>query len=297
MTVVIDGFRGEVILDPDAEALRRYEARADVHRARSQRLAAIRDVPSQTTDGTPVHLHGQHRDARGDPDRRRAGRRVGGAVPHRVPLPRARRAARRRTSSTRTPSRRSRAWAGGRVTFRTLDLGGDKLPPSVRIPSGTNPAMGLRSIRYSLNREDVFRTQLRALYRAAAVGPMQILFPLISGVAELRAAKQICAEVCAELEREGIPHARQGPARRDDRDARARRSSPISWPRSATSSASAPTISSSTRWPPIARTSTSATSTTRSTRRSCARCARPSWRPSGWASRSRCAATWRATRS
>ena len=59
---------------------------------------------------------------------------------------------------------------GGRtVTFRTLDLGGDKLPPSVRIPSGTNPAMGLRSIRYSLKREDVFRTQLRALYRAGAV--------------------------------------------------------------------------------------------------------------------------------
>ena len=55
--------------------------------------------------------------------------------------------------------------------------------------------MGLRSIRYSLKREDVFRTQLRALYRAGAVGPMQILFPLISGVAELRAAKRLCAEV------------------------------------------------------------------------------------------------------
>ena len=101
---------------------------------------------------------------------------------------------------------------GGRpVTFRTLDLGGDKLPPSVRIPSGANPAMGLRSIRYSLKREDVFRTQLRALYRAGAVGPMQILFPLISGVAELRAAKRLCAEVRDELAREGIPHARQVP--------------------------------------------------------------------------------------
>ena len=100
---------------------------------------------------------------------------------------------------------------GRRVTFRTLDLGGDKLPPSVRIPSGTNPAMGLRSIRFSLRREDVFRTQLRALYRAGAVGNMQILFPLISGVAELRAAKSICAEVCDELAREGIPHGRNIP--------------------------------------------------------------------------------------
>jgi len=71
--------------------------------------------------------------------------------------------------------------------------------------------MGLRSIRYSLKREDVFRTQLRALYRAGAVGPMQILFPLISGVAELRAAKRLCAEVSDELEREKVPHAHKIP--------------------------------------------------------------------------------------
>jgi phosphotransferase system enzyme I (PtsI) len=101
---------------------------------------------------------------------------------------------------------------GGRsITFRTLDLGGDKLPPSVRIPSGTNPAMGLRSIRFSLRRRDVFRTQLRALYRAAAVGPMQILLPLISGVAELRATKQLCLETVEDLKREGIAHVAKVP--------------------------------------------------------------------------------------
>jgi phosphotransferase system enzyme I (PtsI) len=81
----------------------------------------------------------------------------------------------------------------------------------VRLPSGTNPAMGLRSIRYSLHQTDVFRTQLRALYRAAAVGPTKILFPLISGVGELRAAKAICAEVCDELAAQGIPHAPKTP--------------------------------------------------------------------------------------
>jgi phosphotransferase system enzyme I (PtsI) len=66
--------------------------------------------------------------------------------------------------------------------------------------------MGLRSIRYSLHRMDLFRTQLRALYRASVEGPMAILFPLISGVAELRAAKAICADVCAELASQGIAH-------------------------------------------------------------------------------------------
>jgi phosphotransferase system enzyme I (PtsI) len=80
------------------------------------------------------------------------------------------------------------------------------MPAAVRMPSGQNPSLGLRSIRYSLQRPDLFRTQLRALYRAAAVGPARIMFPLISGVAELRMAKAICQEVCADLKHEGIPH-------------------------------------------------------------------------------------------
>ena len=95
---------------------------------------------------------------------------------------------------------------GRSITFRTLDLGGDKMPVSVRVPSGQNPSLGLRSIRFSFFRPDVFRTQLRALYRAAAVGPVKIMFPLISGVAELRMARTICQEVCADLRREGIAH-------------------------------------------------------------------------------------------
>jgi phosphotransferase system enzyme I (PtsI) len=102
--------------------------------------------------------------------------------------------------------------AGGRtITFRTLDLGGDKMPLSVRVPSGQNPSLGLRSIRFSFFRPDVFRTQLRALYRAAVVGPIKIMFPLISGVAELRMARTICQEVCADLRREGIAHNAQVP--------------------------------------------------------------------------------------
>ncbi|MES1207207.1 MAG: putative PEP-binding protein, partial [Pseudomonadota bacterium] len=73
-------------------------------------------------------------------------------------------------------------------------------------PAGQNPSLGLRSIRYSFHRPDIFRTQLRALFRAAAVGRSKILFPLISGVAELRMARAICQEVCADLRREGLPH-------------------------------------------------------------------------------------------
>jgi phosphotransferase system enzyme I (PtsI) len=210
MTVVIDGGRGEVILDPDAAALQVYEARAEAARTRSQRLAEMRDVASQTVDGTPIHLQANIEMLEEIPIAVELGAEAVGLFRteflylERADLPSEDEQYAHAVAALKS--------VGGRtVTFRTLDLGGDKLPPSVRIPSGTNPAMGLRSIRYSLKREDVFRTQLRALYRAGASGPMQILFPLISGVAELRAAKRLCNEVRADLEREGIPHGRKIP--------------------------------------------------------------------------------------
>lgn len=210
MTVVIDGFRGEVILDPDDEALRRYQARAEVHRARSQRLAAIRDLRAQTLDGTVVRLSANVEMLEEIPIAVELGAESVGLFRteflylERNELPTEDEQYAHAVAALRS--------AGGRpITFRTLDLGGDKLPPSVRIPLGTNPAMGLRSIRFSLKRTDVFRTQLRALYRAAAEGPTQILLPLISGVAELRATKVLCAEVLDDLRRQNVRHADQVP--------------------------------------------------------------------------------------
>ncbi len=210
MTVVIDGFRGEVILDPDEEALRRYQARAAVHGARSQRLAAIRDLRAQTQDGSVVHLSANVEMLEEIPIAVDLGAESVGLFRteflylERNELPTEEEQYAHAVAALHSA-------AGRPITFRTLDLGGDKLPPSVRIPLGTNPAMGLRSIRYSLKRTDVFRTQLRALYRAAAEGPTQILLPLISGVAELRAAKDLCAAVRDELRRQNVRYAEQVP--------------------------------------------------------------------------------------
>jgi phosphotransferase system enzyme I (PtsI) len=205
MTLVLDGFRGEVILDPDEQARRRYQERADVHRSRTQRLEAMRDVPSVTADGTAVHLAANIEMLEEIPIAVELGAESVGLFRteflylERPDLPSEDEQYAHAVAALKS--------VGGRaVTFRTLDLGGDKLPVSVRLPGGTNPAMGLRSIRYSLHQLDVFRTQLRALYRASAVGPTQILFPLISGVAELRAAKRVCAEVCTELRKQGVAH-------------------------------------------------------------------------------------------
>jgi phosphoenolpyruvate-protein phosphotransferase (PTS system enzyme I) len=205
MTVLVDGSRGEVILEPDEETLSRYRVRADVHRARSAHLEAMRDTPAVTADGARVHLAANVEMLEEIPIAVDLGAESVGLFRteflylERPDLPTEDEQHAHAVAALKNVQGRS-------ITFRTLDLGGDKLPLSVRIPSGTNPAMGLRSIRYSLHRPDLFRTQLRALYRAAIVGPMQILFPLISGVAELRAAKQICAEVCADLAREGVAH-------------------------------------------------------------------------------------------
>jgi len=205
MTVIVDGNRGEVILDPDAEALRRYMARADVQRSRAQRLTAMRDTPSATVDSTPIHLAANVEMLEEIPIAVDLGAEAIGLFRteflylERPTLPTEEEQYQHAVAALKS--------VGGRpITFRTLDLGGDKLPAAVRMPSGANPAMGLRSIRYSLHRIDIFRTQLRALYRASVEGPMSILFPLISGVAELRTAKGVCEGVCAELAKEGIPH-------------------------------------------------------------------------------------------
>jgi phosphotransferase system enzyme I (PtsI) len=101
---------------------------------------------------------------------------------------------------------------GGRTaTFRTLDLGGEKLPLAVVVPGGTNPSLGVRAIRFSARRPDIFHTQLRALYRASALGPVRIMFPLISGITELQEAQRACAEVRAQLDREGLAYAAHVP--------------------------------------------------------------------------------------
>jgi phosphoenolpyruvate-protein kinase (PTS system EI component) len=80
------------------------------------------------------------------------------------------------------------------------------LPLAVKIPVGPNPALGIRSARFSLHRPDILKRQLRALYRAAAVGPLRYMFPLVSGVKELKRLRQVCDEVRAELGDEKASH-------------------------------------------------------------------------------------------
>lgn len=94
---------------------------------------------------------------------------------------------------------------GKRVVIRTLDIGADKQADYFRLPREENPAMGMRAIRICLTRPEVFRTQLRALYRASVYGRLAIMFPMITHVSEVRQIKTIAEEVRQELKEEGVP--------------------------------------------------------------------------------------------
>lgn len=96
---------------------------------------------------------------------------------------------------------------GRRVIIRTLDIGADKQADYFHLDKEENPAMGLRAIRICLTRPEVFRTQLRALYRASAYGKIAIMFPMITSVWEVQEIKRICRNIRAELAEEGMPMA------------------------------------------------------------------------------------------
>ena len=97
------------------------------------------------------------------------------------------------------------AMEGKRVIIRTLDIGADKQVDYFQLEKEENPAMGVRAIRICLNRPEVFRTQLRALYRASAYGKVAIMFPMITSVWELKECRRACKSVMQELTEEGIP--------------------------------------------------------------------------------------------
>ena len=94
---------------------------------------------------------------------------------------------------------------GKEVVIRTLDIGADKQIGYFQLPHEENPALGNRALRICLNRPEIFRTQLRALYRASAFGHLSIMFPMVTSVWEVKEARKMCEQVQKELAEEGIP--------------------------------------------------------------------------------------------
>ena len=92
------------------------------------------------------------------------------------------------------------------VVIRTLDIGADKRIEYFNMPEEENPALGNRALRICFNRPEIFRTQLRALYRASAYGKLLIMFPMVASVWEVKEAKKMCEQVKSELTKEGVAY-------------------------------------------------------------------------------------------
>lgn len=209
---IVDGDEGIVILDPDEPTLARYREAADERRARFRGLADLAPLPARTLDGCEVALLGNIEfpaEAEGCCDRGAVG--IGLYRTEFLFL-----------NADAPPSEEEqyrayadvvRALTGRPVTIRTLDLGAEKLPTyrDSNLASAANPALGLRSLRLSLRDVPLFRTQLRAILRASALGDVRVMFPLVSTLNEFRQARAIFDDVAAELAGEGVPVAARVP--------------------------------------------------------------------------------------
>lgn len=208
-SLIVDGNSGVVYINPSHEVVREYDRLEREYLAFNKELGELRDLPAETQDGHRVslyanigllsdiafaHLHGAqgvglyrtevhfltHRDFPGEEEQFALYRRVVEGM-------------------------------GGRpVTIRTLDIGADKYPAYVR--RGTtepNPFLGWRSIRVSLEMPEIFKTQLRAILRAGALGRVRLLIPMVTSLEEILRVKELLAEVKEELELEEVPFDRQ----------------------------------------------------------------------------------------
>ncbi|GAB4302316.1 MAG: phosphoenolpyruvate--protein phosphotransferase [Desulfuromonadia bacterium] len=203
-TLAIDGNTGDVVINPDGDCFREYLSRRHRYEYVERELLRMRDLPSESPDGHRISLLGniefaeelpslQSHGAEGIglfrtemlffgrttlPDEEEQYRVYGDIARRMYPLP---------------------------VTIRTLDVGGDKFVAGLNLDDEINPALGLRAIRLSLRAPETFIPQLKAILRAGAVGNVRLFFPMISGVGEVRRAREFLEMAREELIREGKP--------------------------------------------------------------------------------------------
>ncbi|MBI4707998.1 MAG: phosphoenolpyruvate--protein phosphotransferase [Candidatus Omnitrophica bacterium] len=202
--LIVDGTTGVVIVSPDEETLNSYRQEEVKLKGIGERFLAVKDLPASTSDGklteiwaniefpdevSSVKLHGavgiglyrteffymNRKDLPQEDEHYEAYKYVAEQM---NPYP---------------------------VTIRTIDLGGDKFLSQFQIPREMQPFLGWRAIRFCLARPDIFKVQLRAILRASVHGNLKMMYPMISGVEELRQAKQVLNEAKEELKSKGIP--------------------------------------------------------------------------------------------
>jgi phosphoenolpyruvate-protein phosphotransferase len=201
--VAIDGQSGEIVIDPDPGTRRRFQALASGVRRRHERDLGEAGLPAVTTDGVEVALLANI----GTPEESGPAVELGA---HGVGLFRTEflfleRAAPPSESEQLAAYRRAvEAFSPNPVTIRLLDVGGDKPIPYLRLAQETNPFLGVRALRLAEERPELFLTQLRACYRAAAAGPVKVMAPMVADARDAQVLLELAARARESLEREGL---------------------------------------------------------------------------------------------
>lgn len=202
--VLLDGYNGLVIVNPSDQTLWEYGELEIKKSEVEENLTKLRETESRTLDGRHVILSANI-ELPEDLEQVKLGGAEGVGL-YRTEF--------FYLNKTELPSEEDQYQAYRKVAenvlphsviIRTLDLGGDKFMSALHMPEELNPFLGWRAIRFCLERVDIFKTQLRAILRASAVGNVKMMYPMISGVQELRRANVILDECRAELRQQGIP--------------------------------------------------------------------------------------------
>lgn len=200
--VIVDGYGGQVIVRPARAQTRRFYDRANSYRKIENRLKELKDLPARTVDGTLVELSANI-EFPGEIDSviSHGARGVGLFRTEFLYLTRSDLPSEQ--EQYEAYSQVARRLAPDPVIIRTVDLGADKFSSQVQSSPDPNPFLGNRAIRICLQRKDIFRTQLRALFRATAHGEVRILLPFVSAVEELKKSMAFIRKVRRELQEEG----------------------------------------------------------------------------------------------
>ncbi len=202
---IVDGYQGLFYLEPDEETLEKYRRKKDEDDQKKRLLLELKGKENVTLDGKKINLFAN---IGGVSDVANALANDAGGIglfrseflyleSDDYPTEEAQFMAYKTVAEN---------MAGKKVIIRTLDIGADKQVDYFGLEKEENPAMGYRAIRICLDRKDIFKTQLRALYRASYYGTISIMFPMIISVSEVKQIKEIAAEVRAELDADGIPY-------------------------------------------------------------------------------------------
>ncbi len=203
-TIIVDGFEGRVYIEPDYSTLTRMKQKQDENQVKVMNLERLKGKENITQSGQKIDISANimtrediEKVLRSD---------AGGIGLFRSEFLYMENGKRMPTEEQQFATYKLAAEAMGtkRVVIRTADLGGDKMAPSINLGEQKNPAIGWRGIRISLEKDDVFKTQLRAILRASIYGNVAIMFPMITSVEEVQRAKLLLERAKKELKEEKI---------------------------------------------------------------------------------------------